>query len=54
MLARVDGKSPVEYLDEGGRARVRALSRPHIVSTPTALATLFADLGASMQEQDGS
>ena len=24
MLARVDGKSPVEYLDEAERSRVRA------------------------------
>jgi Ser/Thr protein kinase RdoA (MazF antagonist) len=54
MLARVDGKSPVEYLEEDGRARMRALSRPHIISTPTALSRLFADLEAAMQEQDGS
>ncbi|HEX7052723.1 MAG TPA: phosphotransferase [Burkholderiales bacterium] len=27
LLGRVDGKSPVEYLDEAGRARVRALAR---------------------------
>ena len=32
MLARVDGKSPVEYLDEAGRQRVRDLCMPLIAS----------------------
>ena len=30
MLARIDGKSPVEYLSEEGRQKVRALSMPLI------------------------
>jgi aminoglycoside phosphotransferase (APT) family kinase protein len=35
VLARVDGKSPVEYLDDGGRARARDLGR-RLLSTPQA------------------
>ncbi len=37
MLARVDGKSPVEYLDEGQRAAVRRLSRSLIDAEPRSL-----------------
>jgi 5-methylthioribose kinase len=32
LLARVDGKSPVEYLDEGQREQVRQLARRMLVS----------------------
>ena len=32
LLARVDGKSPVEYLDDGQRAAVRTLARQMLVS----------------------
>ncbi len=39
MLARVDGKSPVEYLSEGGRQIVRDLSMP-LIANP------FASIGA--------
>ena len=36
-LARVDGKSPVEYLDEGQRAKLRAAARKAIIAQPTTL-----------------
>ena len=32
LLARVDGKSPVEYLDETGREQVRRLARRMLVA----------------------
>jgi hypothetical protein len=32
LLARVDGKSPVEYLDEGQREQVRQLARRMLLS----------------------
>lgn len=40
MLARVDGKSPVEYLDEVERARVRHLALP-LIHTPVATLDAF-------------
>ncbi|PRY20868.1 Ser/Thr protein kinase RdoA (MazF antagonist) [Aliiruegeria haliotis] len=43
MLARVDGKSPVEYLDETGRRRVRTLSRP-LIAEPAATISDFIDI----------
>lgn len=42
FLARVDGKSPVEYLDEPARQRVRDLARPLIVTTPANMSALLA------------
>ena len=44
MLARVDGKSPVEYLDEQNRQRVRDIAIPLIRKPPHALAQVFAAL----------
>lgn len=40
LLARVDGKSPVEYLDEAGRERVRRFARPLVAAAPDRLADL--------------
>ncbi|HEX4384693.1 MAG TPA: phosphotransferase [Myxococcales bacterium] len=41
LLARIDGKSPVEYLtDEGDRARVRAFARKFLLQPAAALAPL--------------
>lgn len=41
FLARVDGKSPVEYItDEDGRARVRRVARPLLLAPPARLATV--------------
>jgi hypothetical protein len=37
MLARIDGKSPVEYLDESRRTAVRRLSRSLIDAQPRSL-----------------
>lgn len=42
MLARVDGKSPVEYLGEADRQRVRDQAIPHIRRPPATLAELLA------------
>jgi aminoglycoside phosphotransferase (APT) family kinase protein len=41
-LARVDGKSPVEYLDAAGRARVRAGAVGLLQDAPSSLATIAA------------
>jgi aminoglycoside phosphotransferase (APT) family kinase protein len=41
LLARIDGKSPVEYITAGlDKDRVRRVARPHIVSPPTRLAAI--------------
>ena len=42
LLARVDGKSPVEYLDEPERGEVRALATRLIRTPPAVLDDLFA------------
>lgn len=42
MLARVDGKSPVEYLSAAGQARVRRIARPLIAAAPADLSALIA------------
>ena len=41
MLARVDGKSPVEYLGADSRARVRAAARDLILRPPARVAEVF-------------
>lgn len=44
LLARVDGKSPVEYLtSDDDRAFVRAAARAYLITTPPSLAALAAD-----------
>ncbi len=40
MLARVDGKSPLEYLDEAGRAAQRAFARRFLLAPSDALAAM--------------
>ncbi|MEM9605278.1 MAG: aminoglycoside phosphotransferase family protein, partial [Pseudomonadota bacterium] len=40
MLARVDGKSPVEYLDAAARETVRTLSRGLLLDPPTTVTAL--------------
>ncbi len=43
LLARIDGKSPVEYLAaEADRARVRDFARAHLARRPASLAELLA------------
>lgn len=44
MLARIDGKSPVEYLDEAARAEVRSAARQLIADPPADLASLARSL----------
>lgn len=41
MLARVDGKSPVEYLSEASKTHIRCISRPLIKTPLSKLATLL-------------
>jgi thiamine kinase-like enzyme len=41
MLARIDGKSPVEYLDEDARALVRTIARPLIQTPPKTVAAVI-------------
>ena len=41
MLARVDGKSPAEYLDAGLRTRVRAFARDLILRPAANIGEVF-------------
>ena len=43
MLARVDGKSPLEYLDDAGRERMRAFALPRVLSPVDRLTALRND-----------
>ena len=47
MLARVDGKSPVEYLDAQAQERVRGLARRLIAARPGRLEDVLEALGGS-------
>jgi aminoglycoside phosphotransferase (APT) family kinase protein len=41
LLARIDGKSPVEYIaDAGDKVRVRDFARPRIAEAPTSIAAI--------------
>jgi aminoglycoside phosphotransferase (APT) family kinase protein len=54
LLARVDGKSPVEYVtEEGDRERVRAVAVPLIRSSPTRLAEIADCWHVQFQETSG-
>jgi aminoglycoside phosphotransferase (APT) family kinase protein len=44
MLARVDGKSPVEYLDEESRQRVRDIAMPLIRNPPGEIGQILAGM----------
>ena len=50
MLARVDGKSPVEYLDEAHRVCVRQISRALIKHPKSSLFDLIATIRSDLQE----
>lgn len=52
MLARVDSKSPVEYLDRNEQDVVRALAVPRIKSPPSTLLQLTSDLAAQLEGAD--
>jgi 5-methylthioribose kinase len=47
MLARIDGKSPVEYLSEPNRVRVRAFAVRQIRAEPTTIAAVLTAVGAA-------
>ncbi len=47
MLARIDGKSPVEYLDDAERSRVRGIAAPLIRRPPSRLTELLPALVAT-------
>jgi hypothetical protein len=42
LLARVDGKSPVEYLDPPAQARARSTAQRALGSPPDSLADLWS------------
>jgi aminoglycoside phosphotransferase (APT) family kinase protein len=48
MLARVDGKSPVEYLTDDGRVTVREAGRRLFAAHPPTLAAFVADLRSGL------
>ncbi len=52
MLARVDGKSPVEYLDLAGKESVRAAARPLIARSPATIEELVDSVSTSIAKQD--
>ena len=49
LLARVDGKSPLEYLDEKDRAQLRAFALPRVLSPVERLADLRNDWQRTLQ-----
>jgi aminoglycoside phosphotransferase (APT) family kinase protein len=54
LLARVDGKSPVEYLDDDNRARVRRVAPPLIEHPPDELAEIVSAMAAVAQGESRS
>jgi len=48
MLARVDGKSPAEYLSEDDRAQVRQFARRLILDRPSTVTDVFLLLGRGL------
>ena len=54
LLARVDGKSPVEYLDDDNRARVRRFAPPLIEHPPGDLAEIVSAMAAVAQGESKS
>ena len=54
LLARVDGKSPVEYVtNEAAKALVRATARPLIVAAPTRLMAIAEAWHAALKRNPG-
>lgn len=52
LLARVDGKSPVEYLDGAEQQRVRDLAMPLIAAPVSTVAAVLARTGAHLAQGD--
>jgi aminoglycoside phosphotransferase (APT) family kinase protein len=48
LLARVDGKSPVDYLTPDEQAWVRSFARPRLIAPPAQLAEFRADLEGAL------
>jgi hypothetical protein len=48
MLARVDGKSPVEYLNAADQATVRNVSSPLIAEPRASVAALLGDVASAL------
>ena len=51
MLGRIDGKSPIEYLDDAARGTVRGLARALIETPAPDLARFLADLRKDLIRQ---
>ena len=49
MLARIDGKSPVEYLSEDARQRVRNIAIPLIAQAPASVGQVLAAVGEAVR-----
>ena len=54
LLARIDGKSPVEYLDKAKRSVVRTVARPMIAQAPVAGDELFSRFAQALDRQDAA
>ena len=52
MLARVDGKSPVEYLDEENQARIRAIAIPFIETPLVTLKDFITALQLNLAQSE--
>ena len=50
MLGRVDGKSPVEYLDSGARDQVRHIARHYILNSELRLEDLISGIADQLKE----
>lgn len=50
FLARVDGKSPVEYLDDAGRQAVRRIALPLVRNPPSRLTGIIAAFNSNRKE----
>lgn len=52
LAARIDGKSPVEYLTRDERDLVRRISHPHIAEPPKSVASLVASLRQTLSSRN--
>jgi hypothetical protein len=52
MLARVDGKSPVEYLTPSEQQSVRDIAMPLIAQPGTSVAAVLAHVRAHFDEEE--
>lgn len=52
MLARVDGKSPVEYLSAAAQEKLRSIAAPLIAAPPDTLAALLDEIAERMEKEE--